>query len=55
MVEIAGRDSFEVYSTRRQIFRYLQRFNEVFTIGDVASMAEDVFDKFPPEVEERWK
>ncbi len=51
----AGRDSFEVYSTRRQVFRYVQWFAEVFQINAMMALAEEIFAKFPEEVEERWK
>jgi hypothetical protein len=54
LIDIAGRNSFEVYSTRRQIFRYIGWFGEIFNIGPMMSLAEQIFDKFPEEVE-GWK
>ncbi|HEV2131405.1 MAG TPA: CHAT domain-containing protein [Longimicrobiaceae bacterium] len=55
LIDIAGRLSFEVYSTRRQIFRYVQWFAEISTIGPAHALAEQIFEKFPEEVEEKWK
>jgi hypothetical protein len=56
LIDIAGRDSFEVYSTRRQILRYLEWYSEISDLGAPAlNLAEMVFEKFPPEVEDKWK
>jgi CHAT domain/Tetratricopeptide Repeats-Sensor len=55
MIELAGRDSFSLYSTRRQIFRYVEWFNELFDIQSVTQLAEEVFEKFPGDVEDRWQ
>jgi hypothetical protein len=56
LVSIAGRESFEVYSTRRQIFRYIQWYNEISDLApETTKLANEVFKRFPPEVEERWR
>ena len=55
LIELAGRDSFEVYSTRRQIFRYFEWFDKVFDLAPLVGLAIEVFEKFPEDVEERWK
>ncbi len=55
LIEIAGRDSFDVYSTRRQIFRYVQWFNEMFDLTPIVGLAEEIFQKFPEGVEDKWK
>jgi len=56
LIDIAGRDSFESYSTRRQIFRYLQWFNEIApTLGPLMGLAEEIFNKFPEEIEDKWE
>lgn len=56
LVDIAGRNSFEVYSTRRQILRYIEWFGMISELGLPAMrLAERIFRRFPEEVEERWK
>ena len=55
LVEVAGRDSFEVYSTRRQIFRYTQWYAEISYMEPLKAAAEKVFERFPKEVEEKWR
>lgn len=55
LTDIAGRDSFEVYSTRRQIFRYIQWYTEISDLTPLIGLAEQLFSKFPAEVEEKWK
>jgi hypothetical protein len=56
LVDIAGRDSFEVYSTRRQILRYIDWFGEISNFGpSVRALAEKIFQRFPEEAEDRWK
>jgi hypothetical protein len=56
LMELAGRDSFEVYSTRRQIFRYVQWFNEIAPSMDtLIDLAENIFAKFPKDIEGKWK
>jgi hypothetical protein len=58
LVDIAGRDTFEVYSTRRQILRYLEWFggpNGFSDIGESAySVAEKLFQRLPEEAQENW-
>lgn len=56
LVDIAGRDSFEVYSTRRQVFRYIEFFGRISNLSPVVmGLAERIFERFPDEAEERWK
>jgi len=57
LIDVAGRDSFDVYSTRRQIVRYLEWFNEVARnfLAPLNGLAEGIFNKFPGEIEEKWK
>lgn len=56
LVDTAGRDSFEVYSTRRQILRYLEWFSKIAEINKPAlGLAAAIFVRFPKEVEEKWK
>ncbi|HEX8148132.1 MAG TPA: CHAT domain-containing protein [Pyrinomonadaceae bacterium] len=58
LVDIAGRDTFEVYSTRRQLLRYLEWFGgpEGFSRpGPKAmAMAERIFQRLPEEAHENW-
>jgi hypothetical protein len=52
LVDISGRRSFTVYSTRRQILRYLEWYNEISQIGGhINSLAEEIFDRFPAETD----
>ncbi|HEX4949771.1 MAG TPA: CHAT domain-containing protein [Blastocatellia bacterium] len=51
----AERNSFEVYSTRRQIFRYVSWYSEIANIEPLFPLVEQIFAKFPEEVEETWK
>lgn len=56
LVDIAGRDSFEVYSTRRQVLRYIEWFGAISRMGAGSmALAEQVFQRFPEEAEDRWK
>lgn len=55
LIDIAGRLSFEVYSTRRQIFRYVQWFSDISDMGEAHALAEEIFERFPREAEEKWK
>jgi hypothetical protein len=56
LVDIAGRDSFEVYSTRRQILRYIEWFGVLSRMGAAPmALAEAVFQRFPEEAEDKWK
>lgn len=56
LVEIAGRDSFDVYSMWRQIHRYLNWFQ--FITRDfpppALELAGKVFDRLPEDAEKRW-
>jgi hypothetical protein len=56
LIDIAGRDSFESYSTRRQIVRYLEWFNAISpALAPLTGLAEEIFNKFPEEIEDRWE
>jgi hypothetical protein len=55
LIDLAGRDSFEVYSTDRQIVRYVTWFPKIANINAMVPLAEEIFQKFPPEAEEKWK
>lgn len=48
LIELAGRDSFEVGSTRRQLFRYLEWYRRISDIGPLVEVARQIFLKFPP-------
>ncbi len=55
MIDIAGRDAFEVYSTRRQISRYLTWFREISVLDpQMIELAEQVHKIFPPNTNENW-
>jgi len=55
LIELAGRDSFEVYSTRRQVFRYMKWFSEIASLKSLKGLAESIFRKFPDDIEDKWK
>lgn len=55
LIELAGRDSFEAYSTRRQVFRYMKWFSEIAPLKSLKSLAESIFKKFPEDIEDKWK
>jgi CHAT domain len=56
LVDLAGRDSFIVYSTRRQILRYVEWFGEIAALGQpIIILASRIAARFPEEVEEHWK
>lgn len=56
LVDIAGRNSFEVFSTRRQMLRYLEWYGPVTNnkLENLNSLAESIFERFPSDVEERY-
>lgn len=56
LVEIAGRDSFDVYSTWRQIHRYLNWFQFITREFPPAALAlaGKVFDRLPEDAEKKW-
>ena len=56
LLEIAGWKSFEVYSTRRQIARYLEWYNGMVPkyFGHLVKVAHEIFDYFPSEVENQF-
>lgn len=51
LIDIAGRKTYAVYSTRRQILRYLEWFGEPAAFADLGgnamSLAEEIFDRLP--------
>jgi hypothetical protein len=62
LMETSGRDSMSVYTTRRQIRRYLEWFNLIanaegnrLSQADFHNLAEDIFHVFPKEVEDKFK
>lgn len=55
LIDGAGRDSFEVYSTERQIVRYVTWFPQIANVESAVPLAEEIFEKFPEEAEEKWK
>jgi len=56
LIDMAGRDAFAVYSTRRQIYRYISWYGKISKLGpQFIKLANAIFDRFPEEVEERWK
>lgn len=55
LIETAGRESFEVYSTRRQMFRYMKWFGVLSDVDSVKQLAEKIFNRLPEEAEEKWK
>lgn len=55
LIDTAGRDSFVVYSTRRQIFRYLGWYPEISSMYEASDLANRIFDRFPEEAEDRWQ
>lgn len=55
LLDIADHGSFEVYSTRRQIFRYVQWFAEMADLAPLTALAETIFNKFPDDIEEQWQ
>jgi hypothetical protein len=57
LIDLAGRSSFEVYSTRRQIFRYRTWFNSIAPklAESLAGVADEIFAKFPKGIEDKWK
>jgi hypothetical protein len=54
LVDLAGRDSYEVYSTRRQILRYIEWYGEISNLAPAMGLAERIFARFPEEAEEKW-
>jgi hypothetical protein len=56
LIEIAGAESFEVYSTRRQIGRYLEWFDPLTNhqLGKVPALAETLFQILPESGEEHF-
>jgi hypothetical protein len=56
LIDIAGWDSFEAYSTRRQVLRYLEWYSKLAGpyLAPLAQLAKRVFDRFPSEVEDQF-
>jgi hypothetical protein len=55
LIETAGWGSFEVYSAWRQILRYVEWFSKISDLGPATGLAEQIFNRFPEGVEEKWK
>lgn len=55
LIDLSGRESFTVYSTRRQMLRYIEWFSAISNVGNLVGLAEQIFDRFPEEAEEAWK
>jgi hypothetical protein len=57
LIDIAGRDSFEVYSTRRQMVRYIEWYKDLTSsyLLPLLPLAEQIFERFPADVEERFR
>src|SRR5207244_4206465 len=57
-LEIAGRESIETYSTRRQMIRYRDWYPKLPLAkewGALPAIAQKVCDKFPPDLEDKMK
>lgn len=54
LVNRAGSDSFEVYSTRRQIVRYIDWYSEIANLGDLPQAARGVLDALPEPARQEW-
>jgi len=55
LVAKAGADSFDVYSTRRQILRYVDWYGEVADLGKVVELAARVTEILPESDCEDWR
>ena len=57
LTDTAGWNSFEVYSTRRQILRYLEWYQELAGtyLSPLMSLAEQIFERLPAPAEERYE
>jgi CHAT domain len=59
LIEVAGWQSFEVYSTRRQVLRYLTWYRQITRpkyFEPLVKLAADIFELFPSEFEQgRWR
>jgi hypothetical protein len=54
LVAKAGADSFEVYSTRRQMLRYVDWYAEEADLGDVTGLADAICSALPETEREDW-
>ena len=54
LVAKAGADSFSVYSTRRQMLRYVDWYTKEAELGDVADLAAVVLKVLPENANEDW-
>ncbi len=56
MVTIADRDSFDLYSARRQILRYAEFYSELSynQLGRVATLADELFDALSSGADQNW-
>ena len=57
LTDTAGWNSFEVYSTRRQILRYLEWYQELAGtyLSPLMSLAEQIFERLPAPADERYE
>jgi hypothetical protein len=54
LVAKAGADSFSVYSTRRQMLRYVHWYAKEADLGGVACLAKIVSEVLPETANEDW-
>lgn len=57
LIDTAGWESFEVYSTRRQIWRYIRWYSRITArnyLGPLMDTAIELFSLFPSEVEQKF-
>jgi hypothetical protein len=53
-VNLASNNSFEVYSTRRQILRYTTWFNQIADIDPILDLAKKLLEKLPASERTDW-
>ncbi len=54
LVNHAGPDSFEVYSTRRQVLRYIEWYSQMASLDSLPNAAEEVLLKLPETDKREW-
>jgi hypothetical protein len=56
LLDIAGWDSFDAYSTRRQMLRYLEWYDRLTVnyLAPLSGLAEQIFNRFPSAVEDHF-
>jgi CHAT domain len=55
LIETDGGDSFDVYSAWRQMRRYQQWFNVIAELDRVEPLVQEILQRFPGGIEEKWK